>query len=300
MARQPNHRQRPTNAQRPSTTSVPERVGTDRTRRGAADRTRRVLSQTFLHDRSAIKLFVRAAQPDPAQLTIEVGAGAGQLTRALAGSGTRLLAYEVDPAMFDRLRRCCADLPNVTPVPADFLSATAPDGPFAVVGNIPYAATAPIVDWCLHATGLRSATLVTQLEYARKRTGDFGHWSLLTVRTWPLFDWRLAGRIRRSAFRPVPRVDGGILRLDRRPVPLLAPGSMPAYHRFVELGFSGVGGSVVASLRRAYPAGQVAGAARATRLPPDTLAGAVWPEQWLAMFRLLSAGSRRRGAPPSG
>ncbi|MDG4767543.1 ErmE/ErmH/ErmO/ErmR family 23S rRNA (adenine(2058)-N(6))-methyltransferase [Solwaraspora sp. WMMD406] len=254
-------------------------------------------SQTFLHDRTAIDQVVQAARPIPGQLVVEIGAGTGQLTRALAGRlvrrGDRLLAYEIDPDLFRKLTGRCRDLPNVTPVHADFLTAEPPADPFAVVGNIPYAATAPIVDWCLHAPGLRSATLVTQLEYARKRTGDYGRWSLLTVCTWPSFQWRLAGRIPPTAFRPVPRVASGILRLDRRPVPLLPAQSIPAYRRLVEIGFGGVGGSVAASLRRAYPAQRVAAAVRATRIPPGALAGELWPEQWLALFRLLTAPRRR-------
>ncbi|WFE27012.1 ErmE/ErmH/ErmO/ErmR family 23S rRNA (adenine(2058)-N(6))-methyltransferase [Solwaraspora sp. WMMD791] len=261
-------------------------------RRGAADRTRRAYSQTNLSDRLAIDRVVRAARVT-GSLTVEVGAGTGQLTGPLARSraraGGRLLAYEVDPALAGRLARRCAALPNVTVLAADFLAAAPPAEPFDVVGNIPYAATAPIVAWCLRAPALQAATLVTQLEYARKRTGDFGRWSRLTVRTWPVFDWRLAGRITRTAFRPVPVVDGGILRLTRRPVPLVPAAALPAYQQLVDLGFSGVGGSVAASLRRRFPQRRVSAALRANRIDADALAGQLWPEQWIALFRLLQA-----------
>jgi 16S rRNA A1518/A1519 N6-dimethyltransferase RsmA/KsgA/DIM1 with predicted DNA glycosylase/AP lyase activity len=103
--------------------------------------------------------------------------------------------------------------------PADFLAVRPRRRPFAVVGNIPYALTAAVVDWCLAAPALTTATLPTQLEYARKRTGDYGRWSRLTIATWPLVGWHLAGRVPRTAFRPMPRVDGGIWHLVRRPAP---------------------------------------------------------------------------------
>src|SRR4051812_13457202 len=48
--------------------------------------------------------------------------------------------------------------------------------PFAAIGNPPYSLTSPVVEWCLRAPELVAATLLTQLEYARKRTGDYGHW----------------------------------------------------------------------------------------------------------------------------
>jgi len=255
-----------------------QRIRTER------DRTRRVLSQTFLHDPGALDRVVRAAGLGRTDLVIEVGAGDGRLTRRLAEAAGRVEAYEVDPALVTALV-----VPgNVGIRHQDFLTARPPREPFALVGNIPYALTAPIVQWCLRAPTLTSATLVTQLEYARKRTGDYGRWSRLTVATWPGFHWGLSGRLSRRAFRPVPRVDSGILRLERRPVPLIPNERMAAYRSFVDLGFGGVGGSLHASLRQRYPSRRVDGAFRAARLEVSTVVGHVWPEQWLLLFRLLT------------
>ncbi|MGH3244516.1 MAG: ribosomal RNA small subunit methyltransferase A, partial [Spirillospora sp.] len=190
----------------------------------------------------------------------------------------------------------CRDLPNVRCVTGDFPRARPPRGPFHLAGNIPYAVTSQIVGWALDAPGLVSATLVTQLEYARKRTGDYGRWSRLTVRTWPVFSWRLGERVPAGRFRPVPRVDSAVLRLDRRPRPLLPPGEMDAYVSCVDLGFTGVGGTVRASLRRGYPAARVDAALRVAGVPRDTVVAFVHPDQWVALARVLRhpAGRRRQ------
>jgi 23S rRNA (adenine-N6)-dimethyltransferase len=142
-----------------------------------------------------------------------------------------------------------------------------------------------VVDWCLAAGSMTTATLLVQWEYARKRTGDYGRWSRLTIATWPVIGWRLAGRIPRTAFRPVPRVDGGVLQLTRRVLPLVPASVMSAYEQMVGVGFRGIGGSLQASLERRYRG--VASAFRAARIPPDRPVGEVWPEQWLTVFRLL-------------
>ncbi|WBB66684.1 ErmE/ErmH/ErmO/ErmR family 23S rRNA (adenine(2058)-N(6))-methyltransferase [Micromonospora sp. WMMD812] len=260
-----------------------------RTRATERDRSRRVLSQNFLADPAAIARVVRSARPDPDGLVLEVGAGRGQLTRPLAAASGRLVAYEVDPAAAAELAAVCAALPHVRHRQADFLTAEPPGEPFAVAGNIPWSLTSAVVRWCLAAPGLRAATLLTQLEYARRRSGDYGRWTRLTVLTWPEFSWRLAGRVPRTAFRPVPRVDAGILRIDRRPEPLLSRAALPAYREMVELGFGGAGGSLAASLRRRYPSARLSAALRATRLASETPVGYVWPEQWLVLFRLLHA-----------
>jgi 23S rRNA (adenine-N6)-dimethyltransferase len=85
----------------------------------------------------------------------------------------------------------------------------------------------------------------------------------------------------------VPRVDAGILRLQRRDAPLLPPRVLPEYRAFVGLGFGGVGGSLGASLRQEYPARRVAAAFRAAGLNPATVVGYVHPAQWIALFAAL-------------
>jgi 23S rRNA (adenine-N6)-dimethyltransferase len=253
-------------------------------RRPAHSRARRAFSQNFLSDPAAVRRLVDAAALQPDDLVYEVGAGRGQLTAALAKACGQVVAYEVDPRM-------AAAIPaqhGVVVRTDDFLRAADPGEPFSVVGNIPYALTSAVVDWCLTARSLREATLLTQLEYARKRTGDYGRWSRLTISTWPMFDWWLAGRIPRTSFRPLPRVDGGILRLARRDAPLVPAEVFEVYRGFVEWGFTGVGGSLHATMARRYGSRRTAAAFRATRLGADLAVGSVWPEQWLTLFRLLA------------
>lgn len=261
-------------------------------------RRRMTLSQNFLHDPTALRAVVRASGVGPDDLVFEPGAGQGTLTRLLARSAREVVAYELDRTLAARLPRRLAGADNVRVVAGDFLSARAPDRPFVVVGNIPYARTSAIVRWCLAAPRLRSATLLTQREYARKRTGDFGRWSLQTVRTWPEWEWRLGPRVRRELFTPVPRCDGAVLRLVRRPTPLLPRGRLRAYRALVAEGFTGVGGSLAATLSRGRPAGRVRAALRAAGVARDTPVGLVSPEQWLVIFRSLApcrdAGPSRR------
>jgi 23S rRNA (adenine-N6)-dimethyltransferase len=246
-------------------------------------RARRTLGQNFLADPAWARRLASLAVQDQDLVVYEVGAGRGRITRELLASQARVVAYEIDPDMAARLPRH----PRLRVRPEDFLAATPPPESFAVAGNIPYALTAAVVRWCLDAPTLRRATLLTQWEYARKRTGDFGRWTKLTVLTWPSFSWRLADRVPRHAFRPVPRVDGGILLLERRPVPLVGPRHLGAWERLVEEGFSGAGGSLHATLARRYGDRRASGATRAARIGFDTPVGEVWPEQWLTLFRLL-------------
>lgn len=253
-------------------------------------RTSRALSQNFLADRAVAEHLAQIAVPHgrDVPLLLEVGAGKGALTEQLAPRCRELHAYEIDRRLLPVLHDRFADTPRVRVVGGDFLAARAPGTPFSVAGNVPFSRTAAIVDWCLRAPALTDATLLTQLEYARKRTGDYGSWTLLTVRSWPCYDWRLAGRVARTRFRPVPRVDAGVVRIERRRTPLLEPAARDGWQRLVELGFSGVGGSLYASLRRAHPRRRVDAAFRAAGLEPRVLVGEVHPSRWLRLHEALT------------
>ncbi|MET8975069.1 ErmE/ErmH/ErmO/ErmR family 23S rRNA (adenine(2058)-N(6))-methyltransferase [Streptomyces sp. NPDC004539] len=249
----------------------------------------RALSQNFLADRAAARQLARLAVPFTSKvpLMLEVGAGKGALTEHLAPRCRELRAYEIDRRLLPALRARFTETSHVTVIGGDFLTSQPPRTPFSVAGNVPFSRTADIVDWCLRAPGLTDATLMTQLEYARKRTGDYGSWTLLTVRTWPRYEWRLVGRVARTRFWPVPRVDAGVVRIERRRTPLVEPASYAWWGELVEAGFSGVGGSLHASLRRVCPRRRVDAAFGAAGLERGVLVGAVTPGEWLRLFDVL-------------
>ncbi|MEU1994385.1 23S ribosomal RNA methyltransferase Erm [Nocardia gamkensis] len=262
-----------------------------RARGGAAvsSNTRKLLSQNFLTDIGAARLIVRASGITAEDLVLEIGPGDGMLTRQLLKACGRVQAYEKDPRYAALLRRRYADDPRIRLYHRDFRKVCPPREPFAVVANVPFGSTTDIVRWCLAARGLTSATLLTQLEFARKHSGDYGRWTKLTVGHWPTTAIELGARVGRHSFHPVPRVDAAILRLRTRPVPLLPRERIGAYRRLVELGFSGVGGSVAASLRREFSAGAVRGACRAAGISLEQPVGLVSPDRWLILYRALRA-----------
>lgn len=251
---------------------------------GATTR-RRIYSQNFLRDAATAARVVDAACLTGTELVVEPGPGPGALTKRLAKRAKTVLAYERDARLADRLARRAP--PNVVCEHADFRTVTPPREPFHLVGNIPFSITSDIVAWCLAAPGLRSATMLTQAEYARKRTGEYHRWTRLTVSTWPEWDWTFHGRVDRRVFDPVPRVDGAVMRLTRRERPLIPVERLPEWRRSVEAGFTGVGGSLAASLARVHSRRAVSAALRRAGVDPRAPVGHVSPGDWLALFARL-------------
>ncbi|WP_405182207.1 23S ribosomal RNA methyltransferase Erm [Nocardia sp. NBC_01377] len=242
---------------------------------------RKLLSQNFLANPGIAAALVRSSGVGAEDLVVEIGPGDGMLTDRLLATAGRVLAYEIDGHYAARLRDRYAGDHRIRCCHRDFRSVTAPREPFAVVANIPFASSTDIVRWCVAAPNLTSATLLTQREFARKHSGDYGRWTKLAVTHWPTTAFELGLRVDRRQFRPIPRVDAAVLRLRTRPVPLLPARAMPGYHRMVELGFSGVGGSFAASLSRAFPARRVRAACVRAGVRLDQPVGSVSPGNWI-------------------
>ena len=231
---------------------------------------------------------------------VEVGTGRGALTSGMAGHFPHVTTWELDNALAAETARRLSGLANVTFNTGDFLTSRPPGEPFHLAGNVPYSITTEVVEWALAVPSLRTATFITQWEFARKRSGDYGRWTQTTVLSWPQFEWTLIGRIPRASFRPVPAVDAGILGLDRRREPLIPRSEQQRWERDVRIGFLGKGGSLGASLEACYRRGTLTAAfARAGLDPGGVVVAFVHPDQWVRLFTELTgaapAAQPRRG-----
>ncbi|MGO9198906.1 MAG: rRNA adenine N(6)-methyltransferase family protein [Acidimicrobiales bacterium] len=205
-------------------------------RRTPRDERRRSLGQNFLSPRLADRLIEQAGVR-AGELVVELGPGAGALTMALARQGADVLAIEIDPAWADRLRLRAAGVApgRVRVVTADFFSCRLPDQPFRVVGCVPFGVTTDICRRLFDdpRSPLWRADLIVQWEVALKRAQSPP--ATLVSTLWaPWWEFELGWRIPAQQFRPVPRVDGGVLIARRRQQPVLPVQMARPYQDFVQ------------------------------------------------------------------
>ncbi|MDT0179504.1 23S ribosomal RNA methyltransferase Erm [Microbacterium sp. ARD31] len=202
---------------------------------------RHELGQNFLvHPLTIDRIAALVAATDGAIL--EIGAGGGALTTALARLGRDLTSIDIDERRIAALRR---SHPAVRVEHADALRHPF-DAP-VIAGNVPFHLTTPILRRLLQRPAWRDAVLLTQWEVARKRAG-VGGGTLLTAQAAPWFEFALHGRVPARAFRPMPSVDGGILSITRRGSPLVPLAERRAYERFVGDVFTARGRGMAAIL----------------------------------------------------
>ena len=164
----------------------------------------------------------------PGERAIEVGAGTGTLTRALAETSARLIALEIDPELVEILRQR-SDLPDVEIQLADALeydyAAATETQPWVATGNLPYNIATPLVmNWIEGPNPPRRIVVMVQRDVAARFTakpGSAAYGSLsvaVQFATHPTAEFTL----RPGAFYPRPKVDSAVVVLERRTKPAVA------------------------------------------------------------------------------
>lgn len=197
--------------------------------------------QNFLVDGEAIKDLLEAGDICRRDAVLEIGAGTGALTKALAEEAGRVIAVEVDKDLIPLLEKNLADFNNVEIVNRDILSflevadKTA-SVPQKIIGSIPYQITSPLVHRLVGVNGWQTAVLLVQKEVAEKITARPPRAAYLSNFVQAFADVKLIRTVPKEAFWPRPKVDGAVIKLKiKNQKSKLDPGN---WGRFLHRGFT--------------------------------------------------------------
>ena len=190
-------------------------------------RSQRKFAQHFL-EQTWVNKLIKSIKPQPSDLIVEIGAGRGALTLALAPTVHRLIAIEIDRGLAIRLAE---DLPTtVTMVSKDFFLVDLPalikpymqHSRLRVVGNLPYNISSQILFHLLELQASRElfhdATLMLQREVADRVVATAGdrNYGPVAIMTSVHADARRVMTLPPGAFRPAPRVHSAVVHLRFR------------------------------------------------------------------------------------
>jgi len=253
--------------------------------------TRVARGQHFLRSSRLAADLVRDAGVAPGDLVLDIGAGTGVLTRPLLDVGARVVALELDPALAEQLRRRFARR-QVAVIEADARRSEWPREPFSVIANLPFAGSLEILGRLLGdpRVPVRAADVIVQWELAAKQTATWPATMRATYwRAW--FDLSIAGRLSRTAFAPPPGVDAAVLRITRRPCPLVPPGEHVRYRQLLEEAFR-ARQPVSRALRHRITHRELRRLAPALGFDPSSYARDLDPRQWAALHAFVEARGR--------
>lgn len=188
---------------------------------------RRERGQNFVTDPNTVRRIAQLARIGPSDLVVEIGAGLGALTLALAETGASVVAVEVDHGLCRVLEELVGGHANVTVVEADataldWNALIAPHHSAVVVANLPYnIATTLVVDILDDVPAVERMVVMVQREVAERFVARPGTkaYGAISVRIAYWATARIVGDVPASVFLPRPKVDSALVEIIRRPPP---------------------------------------------------------------------------------
>lgn len=184
----------------------------------------RALGQNFVVDPNTLRRIVRLAELEPSDRVIEVGAGFGSLTLAMAGRVDRVIAVEVDRRLLAALGEVLAPVRNASVLAADAMeldfSALTAGTPHRLVANLPYNVATPLIATVLRKTpDIVDLVVMVQREAGERLVAAAGSKTYGSVSVLVAYHCRarILGKVPATVFWPVPRVESLLVRLTRRP-----------------------------------------------------------------------------------
>jgi 16S rRNA (adenine1518-N6/adenine1519-N6)-dimethyltransferase len=206
--------------------------------RGGGLKPRKRLGQNFLQDRSFLPRILDAASITPEDDVLEIGAGTGVLTGALAEVARSVLAVELDDGLHAMLSARFANVPTVHLWHGNILGFDPCEhfsGPYKLAANIPYYVTGPVIRHFLESRCPPvTMALMVQREVAERIVAAPPRLSLLALSVQFYAEAGIAARVPAGAFYPRPKVDSAIVRLAPRVPP---PQDPTAFFTVARAGF---------------------------------------------------------------
>ncbi len=258
---------------------------------------RKSLGQHFVIDPNTVKRTIRLANLPAGQKVVEVGAGCGSLTVALASAGCEVLAIETDERLLAPLKEVTAGMP-VEIVWADAREIASwrpilkrldgePSGNWRMVANLPYnIGTQLILDVLDEFPEITEMLVMLQREAAERLAAAPGSASFglpsLKVAYWSSAE--LLGNVPRGVFYPPPRVTSAFLRLQRRPAPPVRS-SIEEIYSLAKPAFAGRRKMLRRSLRGVVPGS----AFSAAGVPPESRPSELSLSDWSRLIESCRA-----------
>ena len=178
--------------------------------------------QNFISDTNLLRSIVDASGIDKNTTVVEIGCGAGTLTRALAEAAKKVYAFDIDRDLQPVLAETLAGLDNVEVIFRDFSKLNLKEfeeeiGEYTVVANLPYYITTPLVTKLLEeGEKVQGLSIMVQEEVAERFCAkeDTPEYGSITAAIALKGKATIVKRVSRNLFFPRPNVDSAVVKIE--------------------------------------------------------------------------------------
>ena len=205
------------------------------------------LGQHFLIDPQTLQEIAESAKLTEADFVLEIGAGLGFLTSALAATAKKVVAVEIDDFLYAELQLKFSKTPHISLIQGDILKLNIPTllngfppQNTKIVANLPYYITTPML-WELlkYRRKIGACVLTMQTEVAERIISPPGNkrYGALSIGVSYYAEAEIVHAIPPNHFYPSPQVDSSVLRLKMRDTPHVSVEDEGLFFRIVRAAF---------------------------------------------------------------
>jgi 16S rRNA (adenine1518-N6/adenine1519-N6)-dimethyltransferase len=251
------------------------------------------LGQNFVVDANTVRRIARLAGVEQHPRVLEIGAGLGSLTMALAEIAGHVTAVEVDDALLPLLNENVGSLTNVNVVHADAMQINWPrllgeNNDWVLVANLPYNVATPLIaDVLDFVPQVQRMLVMVQKEVAERfaASPSTPAYGALSVKVAYHATARVVGLVPASVFLPRPNVESALVEITRRTTPIDTTIDPKQLFALVRMGFA---------KRRKMLRGSLAGKVtpeqfEAASIAPTARAEELTIHDWLRLSHLVEA-----------
>lgn len=179
----------------------------------------RELGQHYLVDTSVLNAAIEMAGDLSGKHVLEIGCGPGSLTHHLLDAGAHVSAIEIDTGSLEHMTRHFEEelaSEQLILIEGDALTVKWPTNLDAIVANIPYQISSPLLERMQREVRTIPAVLLVQEEFAERMAMAIGPLDRgpLGMSLWLDYDIEMGRRVPPSCFSPQPRVTSCLVRLN--------------------------------------------------------------------------------------
>ena len=181
------------------------------------------LGQNFISDLNLLEAITCDSGIKNDDVVVEIGTGAGALTRFLANKANKVFSFEIDKRLSEILAITLKGLDNVEVIFRDVLKTSIDEidglaNSFHLVANLPYYITTPIIlKFLEQSKNVKTLTVMVQKEVGERLVAKPGtkEYGSITLATNYFGKGEIVRKVSRNMFYPSPNVDSVIVKIAR-------------------------------------------------------------------------------------
>jgi 23S rRNA (adenine-N6)-dimethyltransferase len=252
-------------------------------------------SQNYIHNKTLIRKLLDKTSIDKNDLVLEIGAGEGQLSEFLAKKCKKLILFEIDKNLEEKLKSRFKNFSSVE-IKGNFLTSPLPKGAYKVFSNIPFKISSQIIKKLIFSDNPpNDSYLFVQKETAQRFAGkpDNKINTLLSILIKPFYETKIVYRFSRNNFFPKPKVDILLFFIKLKSKPDISLKTRPEWDDFVSFMFGQFEPNVYKSLQKILNQNQIKTISENYKINLKKRPSEVDYIDWLNIFNLIENNSNQ-------